>query len=301
VIPTRNGATTLPALLDAIDRQSRRPDEVIAVDSGSNDGTCELLRDRGVRVLSIRSADFNHGTARNAGIESATGDLVVLTVQDAVPTHVDWIDALTRPLEDDPSLAGTYARQVPAPNASAITRWNLERWAASGTEPRVEGPLEHATFAALTPRERLDVCIFDNVCSCIRKRAWERHPFKFVPIAEDLEWARDVLLDGWRTAFVPAACVAHSHDRGAAYEWRRTYLVHRRLMELFGLSTIPSMASLVASIASCAAQHARIARRERTLRDKGRAAALAIAWPAGQYFGARDARRGAPQRTIAGV
>ncbi len=255
-----------------------------------------------MRVFSIPAADFNHGTARNTGIERSTGELVVLTVQDAVPSDERWLDALTRPFDHDGRVAGAFARQVPATNASALARWNLEQWVAARTEPRIVGPFDAASFAALGPRARLDACAFDNVSSCVRRAAWERHPFKRVPIAEDLEWARDVLLDGWTIAYTPEACVEHSHDRSVLYEWRRTCLVHRRLMELFGLSTIPSAAHLVRSIAFTAARHARLCRRDRTtLRDIRRGLALAVAWPAGQYLGARDARRGAPQRTFTGV
>jgi len=253
-------------------------------------------------VLSISAAAFNHGATRNAGIEQSTGDLVVLTVQDAVPSDTRWLAALTQPFDDDPKVAGTFARQVPAMNASPLARWNLEHWVAARSAPRIVGPVDAASFAGLAPNARLDICAFDNVSSCVRRIAWERHPFKRVPIAEDLEWARDVLLDGWKIAYAPEACVRHSHDRSVLYEWRRTYLVHRRLMELFGLSSIPSFADLLRSIGFTAAAHARVCRRDRaTLRDTRRALALAIAWPAGQYFGARDARRGAPPRIPAGV
>jgi glycosyltransferase involved in cell wall biosynthesis len=72
VLPTRNGAATLPAVLDAISRQ--RADfsfEVIAVDSSSTDGTADLLRRRCDRLISIAAEAFDHGLTRNLGIEQA--------------------------------------------------------------------------------------------------------------------------------------------------------------------------------------------------------------------------------------
>ena len=292
----------MPALLDAIDRQTRRPDEIVAIDSGSTDGTQRLLEARGVRLHQLGAGGFNHGETRNTGVCSTDGDLVVLIVQDAVPVDEGWLDALTRPFDDDPMIAGTFARQVPLDAASALAKWNLERWVASRIEPRVVGPLSREQFESLPPWSRLDICAFDNVCSCIRRAAWERHRFARVPIAEDLEWSRDVLLDGWKIAYAPAACVRHSHDRSATYEWRRTYLVHRRLMELFGLSTIPSARGLVMSVGRTAVTHARVCLRVKpTLKELGRAAALAVAWPAGQYFGARAARRGASHHSFTDV
>ena len=47
VLPTRNGRATLPALLDAIESQRiDSPFEVVAIDSGSTDGSIEILRPR---------------------------------------------------------------------------------------------------------------------------------------------------------------------------------------------------------------------------------------------------------------
>jgi len=301
-VPTLDGMRTLPSLLDAVAAQAGAAPEIVAVDSGSRDGTPGYLRSRGVIVEEIPPSAFDHGETRNVGVRRASGDLVVLTVQDARPAGTGWLAALTAPFEADTRLAGTFARQVPAPGASALTRWSLARWTAAAEQPRIIGPLDARAFQAMTPAARHDACVFDNVCSCIRRTAWQQHPFKPAPIAEDLEWARDVLLDGWRIGYVPEAVVEHSHDRPARYEWRRTYLVHRRLQELFGLSTIPTRASLAASVARTLPAHLRVVRGDlRSPRAIARVAALAIAWPAGQYFGARDARRGVPPRVFKGI
>jgi rhamnosyltransferase len=284
---TRNGMATLPRWIDAIESQaSIGKHEVIAVDSGSTDGSREFLEVRGVRVFAIDPYTFNHGETRNYAITQTRGDLIVLIVQDAVPMGRKWLQALVAPFESDASLAGTFACQVAVREASPLTGWSLERWLASGAEPRRVGPLSRSEFAALSPPARYERCIFDNVCSCIRRTAWERHPFRRVPIAEDLEWARDVLLDGWSLAYVPDAQVEHSHDRDWWYELQRTYLVHRRLQELFELSTVPTAPALLGAIARTLPAHLRVA----PATAWPRAAALGIVWPAGQYFGARAAR-----------
>lgn len=284
VLPTRNGAATLPAVLDAIARQQVTfPFEVVAIDSGSTDGTADLLRDRVDRVIAIAPRDFDHGLTRNLGIEQARGQLIVLLVQDAVPASDTWLAALTAPFAADPTLAGVYARQLPHPGASAIARHYLSQWTASSDVPRTaEAAVDE--FGRLEPMAKLARCTFDNVCSCIRRPVWDRHPFRATPIAEDLEWARDVLLAGYRLAFVPAAAVFHSHDRPARYELERTRQLHRRLDELFGVRTIPTLPLLARAIASSLRLHLRC---ERSLR----ALTLAVAWPAGQYLGARAAAR----------
>ncbi len=291
VIVTRNGHDTLPRVLDALAAQRGAPPfEVVAVDSGSDDGTVELLRGRVDRLVQIAPEEFNHGTTRNLGIERARGELVVLLVQDAVPVTEHWLAALTRPLAADPTLAGSYARQVPRPDASGVTRYYHARWAGASLEPRVSRVESAAAFAALPPIERYRLAVFDNVCSCIRRSVWQQVPFRAVPIAEDLEWAREVLLAGYGLAYVPDAVVEHSHDRSVAYEFRRTCLVHQRLHELFALALVPDVFRLSRAVAVSAATHLRVVESWRP-RAVGRALGLALAFPLGQYLGARRGRR----------
>ena len=83
VIPTKNGAATLPALLDSLERQQvGLATELIVVDSGSTDGTVELVRNRVDRFITIPLGEFDHGLTRNQGIEASRGELVALFVQD---------------------------------------------------------------------------------------------------------------------------------------------------------------------------------------------------------------------------
>ena len=286
VLPTKNGAASLPAVLDAIARQRVDvPVEVVAIDSSSTDGTAELLHRRVDRFIRIPAAQFDHGLTRNRGIAEATGDLVVLMVQDAVPASDSWLSALTLPLLLDSELAGTFARQRPRLEASAITRHYLARWPATSTVPRTFAVDGVAAFEALAPRSRFEQCTFDNVCSCIRRSVWSAHPFRSTPIAEDLEWARAVLLSGYKLAYVPSAEVIHSHDRSARYEFARTLQLHRRLYALFGLRTIPSLLLLGRAVASSLRLHWRLERSAHAL-------ALALVWPLGQYVGGRSAARG---------
>ncbi len=173
----------------------------------------------------------------------------MLLVQDAVPASPAWLQALVAPLLQDDHVAGSFARQCPAPGASRLTIEYLSRWIAAQPEPRIVGPLTPGQYEAMLPSERLIACAFDNVCACIRLQVWRSHPFRRTSIAEDLEWAREVLLAGYKLAYAADAVVSHSHERPVTYELQRTYLVHQRLHALFGLTTIPSLPALLRSIA----------------------------------------------------
>jgi rhamnosyltransferase len=231
---------------------------------------------------------------RNRGLEQASGDIAVLMVQDAVPASSRWLAALVGPLLADEGVAGAFARQCAWPGASRLTAHYLSKWTAAQSDPRTAGPITRSMFDAMSPSQRHATCAFDNVCSCIRMTVWRRFPFRATPIAEDLEWAREVLLAGYRLAYVPEATVWHSHERSTRYELQRTYLVHQRLQTLFGLSTVPTVGALCRAVASSFPMHLRLAAGDRRPRRHAlvRGAALAVALPLGQYLGARSAREG---------
>jgi rhamnosyltransferase len=295
VIPTLNAGPALEHLFDALESQDGEfGREVIAIDSGSTDGTLDRLRRRGATIVDVPPGGFNHGQTRNEALARASGDLAVLTVQDAIPASRRWLGALLEPLLSDPAVAGSFARQLPAPHASRLTAHYLSQWIAAQPSPRTVGPLTREAFERMTPAGRHRACAFDNVCACVRVAVWRDHPFQRTPIAEDLEWARDVLLAGYKLAYAPQAAVWHSHERPVTYELQRTYLVHQRLQALFGLATVPTVGSLVRAVASTMPVHARVASGERAGRTRAllRGAALAVALPLGQYLGARSAREG---------
>jgi hypothetical protein len=103
------------------------------------------------------------------------------------------------------------------------------------------------------------------------------------------------MLAGHRLAYVPDAVVWHSHDRPVRYELDRTYLVHQQLQQLFGLCTVPTASSLLRSVAKTLPLHVRLAATEprgRRAHALVRGAGLAVAFPLGQYLGARSAREG---------
>jgi glycosyltransferase involved in cell wall biosynthesis len=85
VIPAFDEERFLPACLDAIDRATAalgEPVEVIVVDNDSRDGTAELARSRGARVV-LESAK-NLSVIRNRGAREAAGRYLAFIDADSV-------------------------------------------------------------------------------------------------------------------------------------------------------------------------------------------------------------------------
>ncbi len=109
IIPTLNEEKRLPALLQALQAQTRPPDEIIVADAGSQDRTAEIARQAGVQLV----AGGRPAVGRNAGARQARGDLFLFLDADVLPTpffieaflreyhrrHLDVASPLIGPLE----------------------------------------------------------------------------------------------------------------------------------------------------------------------------------------------------------
>ena len=194
VMTVLDEAGSLPALLDSILAQERRPDEVVIVDGGSSDGTVALVRDFGrratpdlpVRVEVLPGANIS--TGRNRAIELAQGDIIVVT-DGGVVLHAAWLARLVAALEEDVDVAAGFF--VAAPQSS------FELAMGATVLPAVED-IAPATFL---PSSR---------SVAFRRAAWERagrYP-EWLDYCEDVVFDLALRREGVRQQFVPAARVA---------------------------------------------------------------------------------------------
>lgn len=226
IVPTRNAGPDFPQLFEKLSTQrgNLKP-EIVVIDSGSSDGTPECARRRGAKVVEIPPETFDHGLTRNLGIQEAHGEFCVLLVQDALPVHDCWLEALVRHFNRDPLICGVTTRQVPRPETDIVARWEVEHHnKLLGNEARVRLVSDWDAFLRVPLQDRFFMCNFDNVCSALRRSVWEKHGFRSSPFAEDLDWAVRVLRAGYKIAYEPEAVVLHSHVRPAIYHLRRQYI-----------------------------------------------------------------------------
>ena len=233
VVPTFNAGAQITALLDAMRAQRPAPpDEIVAIDSGSTDDTRQRVLDGGGRFVEL-GEPFNHGLARDAGIAASVGDLVFVTVQDALPAAPDCLARFARHF-DDPRVAGVSSRQVPPPDGPA----ELQIKAAldlRDNEPVARVSLDdHPDYARYSPEERVALYRFDNVGAMLRRSVWNSIPYGACDYAEDLLWARHALEAGYTLVRDFTAPMIHAHRRSFAYEFQRGLLDARVMDELFG-------------------------------------------------------------------
>ena len=106
VIPTYNNAAYIAEAVESILAQTHPVDEIIVVDDGSSDNTealIEAITKKTGKLAYIKQANQGPSSARNTGIEAASGDWIAFLDADDLWT-VDKIAQQIAALDSEPSL-----------------------------------------------------------------------------------------------------------------------------------------------------------------------------------------------------
>jgi GT2 family glycosyltransferase len=117
-MPNRDNAPLLDLVLDRLAANTGYPDfELLVVDDGSTDGSLEILRrwrDSG-RFEEFELIERPHGgvvEALNAGLEAATGELVVQLDADATVETPGWLERMVGFVQADERVGAVTAKVV---------------------------------------------------------------------------------------------------------------------------------------------------------------------------------------------
>lgn len=203
IVPTKNAGDGFSETLRAVYGQEYAGElEVIIIDSGSTDETVNIAESHHSNMVNIKPEDFGHGKTRNLGAKQASGDCLVFLTQDAIPATDKWLSSLVRNL-DDPNVAGVYGRQIPNKDTKPMEHFFLTN----------RYPSYRMVKQAREGAPDMDIIFFSDVNSAMRRRIWEKHPFDDnIIVSEDHEWAKRVLLHGYKIVYEPEAAVYHSHN-----------------------------------------------------------------------------------------
>ena len=107
VMPTYNSIRTIEACLKSVRGQDYQGKiEIVVADGGSEDGTIEVLKKYGCRV--VKESSGNPETAKAIGLKQAKGEMVLLIASDNVLPGKDWLSKMVKVLESEPKLVAVY-------------------------------------------------------------------------------------------------------------------------------------------------------------------------------------------------
>src|SRR5207302_6860197 len=178
LILTKNGGQELKSCLQAVYNQTViSPSEVIVVDSGSTDGTLEIVKSFPACLHHIPPETFHHARTRNFVASLAKGEILVFLSQDAIPSSNSWLQALAANFAD-PAVGAVYGRQVPK-QGSSLEREDVLN-TVYGTQRVVKDPAQRNGLGYRFYH-------FSDVNAAIRRSVW--HATKF---PEDLRVFEDL-------------------------------------------------------------------------------------------------------------
>jgi rhamnosyltransferase len=206
VMRSFNEAWALRDTLPALGQQDYKSWELIVIDSGSTDGSVDLIRRANPRhFLQIKPQEYNPSRVMNCGMQLASSDFGIFLNADATPQNSNWLRPLVNALQD-PQTAAVFGRQTPRPGCRAVYAHDYERCFG----PKRESAMwEH---------------FFSMVSSGIRKDIWAKRGFlPKMQYSEDDEYTRWCRSQGYRIVYCPESVVMHSHNYTPEQAYKRSF------------------------------------------------------------------------------
>ncbi|MBR2823424.1 MAG: glycosyltransferase [Clostridia bacterium] len=246
-IPTKNGGEQFRQVLEAVFHQKTdRSYEVICVDSGSSDGTLEIIRSfPEVTLRQIPPEEFGHGKTRNLAASFGTGTYILFLTQDAVPASDSWLEQMIRAMETDERIAVGFGIHYPYPDCNVLDRRDIlnhfQGFGRTNTVYRLDDPGRYEQDAEY--REKLAFSSDNN--ACVRRDVFTRYPYPDVEFAEDQIWTRQMMERGYSKVYCPYAAVYHSHNYPPREYARRYFDQYKGIQELRGGKVIDGVSAAV--------------------------------------------------------
>ena len=128
-------------------------------------------------------------------------------------------------LSRNDEAVASYGRQIPHEEADLYGRYQVDEYFRHlGNFEQLFSIDNQEEFNNLPYSEALRIVRLDNVCACYRKDILKKFPFPQIDYAEDMAWALQIMLKGFKIKYQPKIIVKHSHNRSADYHFRRAII-----------------------------------------------------------------------------
>jgi len=206
ILRSYNEGWALRETLPALAAQDYTNWELVVFDSGSTDGSVELIRAAAPRhFVQLLPQDYQPSRVLNQGMELSRTETTIFLNADATPQGLNWLRPLAEALQE-PGHAAVFGRQRPRPNCEAVFAHDYDR--CFGDDPE-SVRWEH---------------FFSMVSSGLRRDVWAQRGFlESMQYSEDDEYTRWCRAAGYQVVYCPESVVLHSHNYTPAQAYKRSF------------------------------------------------------------------------------
>ena len=176
----------------------------------------ELLNNKIINLINIKSNEFDHGASRNIILKYSNADYVVFFTNDAVPYDNNLINNLVEGIDKDISIKASYARQIPFNNAYY-------------KEKLIRG-YNYPNYDIIKSKDTLDLYgiknyYMSNVCAIYDYKYFKQNNgFKEnIILNEDTYFAYKIINDGYKVLYNSKVLVYHSHNYSYIKQFKRYF------------------------------------------------------------------------------
>ena len=183
IIPVYNGEKTLRKCLKSILNQTYNNYEVIIIDNNSTDKSKDIIKgfqSKSKKITYVFEAHRGRGSARNAGIIKAKGEIIVMTDSDCIVPN-NWIQELTNPIVDkhESAIMGSEKDLINNYWTKNIQKANLD-FVKLGLRNNYVSSIDTKNFAIEAPIMKR--CMFDSTITALEDFEFYLRLKKFVRI-----------------------------------------------------------------------------------------------------------------------
>jgi rhamnosyltransferase len=206
IMRSYNEAWALKQTLPALRAQDYTNWELIVIDSGSTDGSQELIRAANpTHFVQITPQEYNPSRVMNHGMRLAQSNICIFLNADATPQGTHWLRPLVNALQDK-QVAACFGRQIPRPDCQAVFACDYDRCFGPNRE---SASWEH---------------FFSMVSSGLRKDVWQQRGFREdLQYAEDDDYTRWCKANGYEVHYVAESIAMHSHNYTPQQSYKRAF------------------------------------------------------------------------------
>jgi rhamnosyltransferase len=206
IMRSYNEAWALRETLPSLQAQDYRNWELIVFDSGSTDGSVDLIRAARPRhFVQLFPQDYRPSRVMNQAMSLASSEFAIFLNADATPQGPGWLRPLVEALQA-PQTAAVFSRQIPRPDCRAVFAHDYDRCFG----PRRESAhWDH---------------FFSMVSSGLRRDIWSQRGFlESMQYSEDDEYTRWCRDQGYRIVYCPESVAMHSHNYSPRQAYKRSF------------------------------------------------------------------------------